>query len=82
MKERLQAGKNMAMFHELELKNQLTLASKAIGIVDIPSVREKESPLKIEDSEDVAQFAKNAQAAFDPRLETLKGIGSIIQIFK
>ena len=82
MEDRSLMNKTMKQFHELELKNTLTSAIKAIGMVEVPSVFEKDSPLKIEKSEEFAQFSSSVQAAFDQRSVTLKGRDLIIQISK
>lgn len=74
--------KTMKQFHEFELKNTLTLATKAIGMVDVLPVFEKDSPLKIEKSNDIAQFSNSVQAAFDQRSVTLKGRDLKIQNFE
>ena len=82
MQERSLMDKTMKQFHEFELKNTITLASKAIGMVEVPSVFEKDSPLKIVKSEDIAQFSNSVQAAFDRRSVTLKGRDLRIQNFE
>ena len=79
--ERSQFGMAMQQFHEFGLNKPLTLASKTMAMVEIPSICIKDTPLKIEDSKDVAEFATNAQTALDQRLDPLKGRDSILLKF-